>query len=101
MHIIDWSILIVVFGIIGVIGFQTKQYSHSVSDFLAASRCGRRYLLTIAADMASLGAISIVAYFEQYYQSAFVSIWWGLMLAGKSMVNPFAAGDTADDQKTL
>ncbi|HBG78157.1 MAG TPA: sodium:solute symporter [Phycisphaerales bacterium] len=80
MHIIDWSILIVVFGIIGVIGFQTKQYSHSVSDFLAASRCGRRYLLTIAAGMASLGAISIVAYFEQYYQSGFVSIWWGLML---------------------
>ena len=38
MHIIDWAILAGVFGIIGVVGFKTKQYSRSVSDFLAASR---------------------------------------------------------------
>jgi solute:Na+ symporter, SSS family len=80
MHYIDWIILAGTFVALAVVGVMTNRVSHSVSDFLAANRCGRRYLLTMAEGMGTLGAVSIVAYFESFYESGFSPIWWGLML---------------------
>lgn len=80
MHIIDWAILVAAFVGLVFVGITTSRVSSSVSDFLAASRCGRRYLLTMAEGMGGFGAVSIVAYFESYYNSGFGPIWWGLMM---------------------
>ena len=80
MQTIDWLIVTFVFAALLVVGLKTRRVSTSISDFLAANRCGRRYLLTMAEGMSTLGAISIVMYFEQFYESGFVSVWWGQML---------------------
>lgn len=60
-------------------GFAAGKLVKSVSDFLAANRCAGRYLLCVAQGMAGLGAISMVAYYEQYYQAGFAVQWWGFM----------------------
>jgi SSS family solute:Na+ symporter len=86
MHFIDW---VIVGGLLASIlwaAIYTKKYTESVSDFLAASRCARRYLLCIADGMAGLGAISIIAAFEMYYSAGFTAIWWGLMLTPVALV---------------
>lgn len=61
---------------ITVIAFRTKKYTKSVADFLAASRCGGRYILAMADGMAGFGAISLVAMFQMYYEGGFTVFWW-------------------------
>ncbi len=80
LHWVDWAIVsgMVVF-IFGV-AISTKKYTQSVADFLAANRCAGRYLLCIAEGMSGLGAVSIVAYFELYYEAGFTGSWWGMIL---------------------
>ena len=79
MHWIDWSIV----GALVVLLFFSlttcRKYVKCPADFLAANRCAGRYLLTITNAMAAIGAISIVAKFEQYYAAGFTPIWWGFL----------------------
>lgn len=56
MHFIDWAIVGVLLATIIGAAVYTKKYTESVSDFLAANRCVRRYLLCISGGMARLGA---------------------------------------------
>ena len=79
LHWIDWSIIIGVFAIIFAVATYTKRYVHGVSDFLSANRCAGRYLLTVSESIASLGAISLVAWYESGLQSGFTAIWWSMM----------------------
>ncbi|HEO72613.1 MAG TPA: sodium:solute symporter, partial [Candidatus Hydrogenedentes bacterium] len=67
---------------------KTNRYMQSVADFLAANRSAGRYLLCIASGIAGLGAISVVAKFEMFYEAGFTATWWmmivtpiGLLLA--------------------
>ena len=76
MHWIDWSILFAFAVFITLIAYRTKKYAKSVADFLAASRCGGRYILAMADGMAGFGAISIVAMFQAYYEAGFTVFWW-------------------------
>jgi len=64
---LDWTIVAVV--AVGVIGFGafTQQYMRSVADFLAAGRSAGRYLITISYGVANIGAITVLAFFEQAY----------------------------------
>ena len=80
MHIVDWSIVGILLFVIIFAAIYTKKYTSSVSDFLAANRCARRYLLCISGGMAGLGAISVIAMFEMYYSAGFTATWWGLMM---------------------
>lgn len=80
MHFIDWTIVGVLLAVIVGTAIYTRKYTESVSDFLAANRCARRYLLCIAGGMSSLGAISIIGMFEVYYSAGFTATWWGLMM---------------------
>lgn len=80
MHFIDWTIVGLLLATIIGAAIYTKKYTESVSDFLAANRCARRYLLCISGGMALLGAISIIAMFEMYYSAGFTADWWGLMV---------------------
>ena len=78
---IDWGIVVGMVVFIGIIGFVTRSLTKSVSDFLAANRCAGRYLMSVSQGMAGLGAISIVAIYEKYYNAGFPAQWWTWMVA--------------------
>jgi SSS family solute:Na+ symporter len=80
MHFVDWTIVLSLLIVIFSAAVCTKKYTESVSDFLSANRCARRYLLCISGGMAQLGAISIIAMFEMYYVGGFTANWWTLMM---------------------
>ncbi len=85
MHLVDWGIvaalmIVLIWGAAG-----TVRYTRSVSAFLAAERCGGRYLIAMADQMSQLGLITLVWYFEQNYQVGYTSIWWSL-LEGPAMI---------------
>ena len=79
MHYIDWSILIGITCFFAVMAIIASKYNRSVSDFLAASRCGGRYIMGVADGMADLGAITVIAMFEIYYDAGFTASWWYIM----------------------
>ncbi len=79
MHWVDWTIVAVVTVLVTMLAYWTKQYTRSVADFLAANRCAGKYLLGIADGISGLGAISIIAYFQEYYEAGFTGMWWGWM----------------------
>ena len=79
MTLIDWLIPAALFATLVVFALRTRKYSNSVSGFLAANRCAGRYLVCVAYNMAQVGIITLVWYFQQYYDTGFTSIWWGLV----------------------
>jgi solute:Na+ symporter, SSS family len=79
MTLIDWLIPVALFLTLVVFALRTRKYSDSVSGFLAANRCAGRYLVCVAYNMAQVGIITLVWYFQQYYDTGFTSIWWGLV----------------------
>jgi len=86
MKFLDWTIVaIMYFGILTVV-ILTKRYMRGVTDYLAAGRNAGRYLLTISAGIAGLGAITVVANMEMGYESGFAMGWWGLTMALFSVV---------------
>jgi SSS family solute:Na+ symporter len=52
-----------------------------VADYLAAGRSAGRYLLTVSAGIAAVGAITIVANLEMGYEAGFAMGWWGLSMS--------------------
>ena len=85
MHMLDWGILAALLAILTWGALSTRKYANSVSAFLAAERCGGRYLIAVADNISQLGVISLVWYFEQNYQVGYTSIWWPLM-EGPAMI---------------
>lgn len=79
MHLVDWAIVLTLATIMTVIAVLSRRYTRSVADFLAAGRHVGRYLLSISFEMASIGAVSVVAMFEQFYQAGFVGAYWYLL----------------------
>lgn len=86
MHFWDWIILVGLFVLLLIIAGLSATLTRSVADFLAANRSAGRYLLTVAQGMSGLGAISIAANFEKYYQAGFGAMWWAQMLAPISLL---------------
>ena len=81
MHSLDWTILAVaIFGLVAAC-VAAGRLMGGVSDYLVASRCAGRYLLTLSEGVAGLGAITIVGTFEVFYNAGFVPVWWGYFLA--------------------
>ncbi|MBI9019537.1 MAG: hypothetical protein JEZ07_19985 [Phycisphaerae bacterium] len=79
MHAIDWSIVI---GLIVVLTFgalSTMRHTKSVAGFLAAERCGRRYILSVANGSAQVGVITFMVWIQIYYDTGFCAIWWSLI----------------------
>ena len=76
---LDWSIVgLLLIGLVAML-LYCQRYVRSTADFLAANRCAGRYILAIAQGIAGLGAISVVAFFEQYYAAGFSPDWWGML----------------------
>ncbi len=80
MHWVDWIILFAFIAFISFAAYYTKRFTRSVVDFLSAHRVAGKYLLGIGDDMASFGAITMVAMFEVYYKAGFTAIWWQNMI---------------------
>ena len=77
MHWLDWTIILLTIAIPLYIGLRTKVYVKGVSDFLSSGRIAGRYVLAVSSGEAAMGLISLVAMFEQYYQSGFAFGFWG------------------------
>ena len=58
------------------LAYSTKKYATGVADFLTANCCAGKYILAMGDGMATLGAISFVAFFQLYYEGGFTPIWW-------------------------
>ncbi len=79
MHWIDWTIIAATLVIVTATALLAKRYTRTVSDFLAAGRCLRRYLLGISSGAAAFGAISFMAYFEGYFNGGFPGTFWEMV----------------------
>ena len=82
MHMsgLDWVIVAAAVVALSWFSLRTVRYMKGVADFLSANRSAGRYMLTLAGGMSSMGAISAVAIFEQYYDAGFPSLWWAWMM---------------------
>jgi len=78
---IDWTILLVVLGVLVGGVLVSRGYMRSVADFLAAGRTAGRYLVAMAAGIAGLGAITIVGLLEMNYIAGFSMTWWGFTMS--------------------
>ena len=77
MNWIDWSVVAAILAFLCIVAWRTSIYMRSVADFLAANRTAGRYLIAFAEGTAGMGAISIIALFQLYYEAGFSSMWWG------------------------
>ena len=82
---IDWIIIAALPVVLLVAAAKTRRHARSVSGFLAANRCAGRYLITVAYGMAQVGVISLVWFWQQYYDVGFTSVFWGWM-EGPAMI---------------
>jgi SSS family solute:Na+ symporter len=73
---LDWTILGAVWVVLIVGVLFTKRYMRSVADFLAAGRTAGRYVVSLSQGMAMVGAISVIAFFQQNYVAGFNLSWW-------------------------
>jgi len=76
MAIIDWVVVVSFISLLAVLAFRSGRHSRNVTDFLAANRCAGRYLIGASRGVAAMGAISVIALWEQYMQAGFT---WGFM----------------------
>ncbi|AHF92796.1 Na+/proline symporter [Opitutaceae bacterium TAV1] len=86
MHAIDWMIPAGIIVFLLMICWGASRLTSSVADFLAANRMAGRYLLAIGQGLTGLGAISIAANFEKYYQAGFAAYWWMQMVVPVGLV---------------
>ena len=86
MHLIDWAIVLSLLVFVTGMAVYVKRFTKSVADFLTAGRFAGRYMLTISEGVAGLGAISIIAYFEQHYVAGFSPLWWGWLVTAVNIV---------------
>ncbi|TKJ37914.1 sodium:solute symporter [candidate division LCP-89 bacterium B3_LCP] len=80
LSFLDWSIVVIVLGLMVFSVMASKSLMRSVADFLAAGRSAGRYVLTMATGVAGLGAITIVANLEMNLVAGFSMAWWGMTM---------------------
>ncbi len=78
LHLADWSVVVGLLLVVVVMAIRTKKHTRSVADFLAAGRSAGRYVITVSEGAAALGAITVVATYEKFYQAGFSAQWWDI-----------------------
>ncbi len=78
MHWVDWLVVASLAALVIGMAVYTRRFTRSVADFLAANRSAGRYIISVSEGAAALGAISVVAAFEQYYHAGFTAVWWNV-----------------------
>ncbi len=85
MQPLDWILVVSLLCGLIIYAIYTRTLSTSVTDFLAANRCGGRYMISVSNGMAGLCIISMMYFFQISYDTGFVSNWW-LILNGPAMI---------------
>ena len=78
---IDWGLIIISLAFMVSVVHASKSYMRSVADFLSGGRTAGRYIISVSAGMAGVGAISIVGLFEINYIAGFAWTWWNFTMA--------------------
>jgi len=78
-HLIDWILLGVLFLVPLAGGYLCRKLIRGVSDYLVAGRSVGRYLGLGTDSMQSIGAVTILAYWQMNYKSGFAGQWWYLL----------------------
>ncbi|TWT69017.1 sodium:solute symporter family protein [Crateriforma conspicua] len=86
MHLFDWIIVVSVMVSALAIAVYARRLVRSVSGYLVAERSAGRYLLVVSNGMAGLGAITIVAQFELFYDAGLTANWWMLLSIPATLV---------------
>ncbi|MEM8736979.1 MAG: sodium:solute symporter [Planctomycetota bacterium] len=81
LYFVDWIIILGVLSTVVGSAIYVRRYTRSVADFLSANRCAGRYMLTVADGIAGLGAITIVATWEKFYEIGFAGNLWTSILS--------------------
>ncbi|MDI9409894.1 MAG: sodium:solute symporter, partial [Bacteroidia bacterium] len=82
---VDWLIVIGFVAALALSAWSMREHARSVSGFLSANRLAGRYLLTVSYNMAQVGVITLVWYFQLGYDVGFTQYWWGY-LEGPSLI---------------
>ena len=82
---LDWSIVGGFVFVLLATAWFASTLGRGVAGFLSADRCAGRYLVTVAYNMAQVGVITLVWYFQVGYDVGFTQIWWGYM-EGPSLI---------------
>jgi SSS family solute:Na+ symporter len=86
MSWIDWMIVLVSVGIVGVVAIATQRYMTSVADFCSASRVAGRYVIANARGESGMAVVSLVAGFEVFYRAGWTMGWWSFIAIPVGMV---------------
>lgn len=86
MSPIDWLIIMVVLALAVAAALYGRRLSNTVEGYLVAERSAGRYLLVVSNGMAGMGAITIVAQFEMFYNAGLTANWWMLMSIPASLI---------------
>lgn len=79
MSSLDWTIVLGVLLFAILVAIYGRLLVKSVSGYLVAERSAGRYLLVISNGMAGMGAITIVAQFEMFFDAGLTANWWMLL----------------------
>jgi len=85
MSWIDWTLVVGFIGFLLYAGMTTRKLTKGVADYLTGNRCAGRYLLSVAQGQAQLGAVAVIAAFEQFYTAGFTPQFWSNMFAPISL----------------
>jgi biopolymer transport protein ExbD len=79
MQLLDWIIVVAFLVALALSAWSMRRHANTVSGFLSANRLAGRYLLTVSYNMAQVGVITLVWYFQVGYDVGFTQYWWGYM----------------------
>ncbi|MFM8699338.1 MAG: sodium:solute symporter [Phycisphaerales bacterium] len=88
---VDWTIVAAFMTALAWSAWGMRRHATSVSGFLSANRLAGRYLLTVSYNMAQVGVITLVWYFQLGYDVGFTQYWWGY-LEGPALILLAATG---------
>ena len=86
MSLLDWLILIVPVAFVMWMGFRSRRYIRSVSDYLACGRVCGRYVLSMGDVANALAIIGLVQFIEIKYATGFALDFWTKMLLPISVI---------------
>ncbi|MCP4250769.1 MAG: sodium:proline symporter [bacterium] len=76
LHPVDWLVVAVPLIVVLAVAWYTRRHVQCVSDFMTGGRIAGRYLVAVSDGIATMGLITIVAFFEFFYRSGFAVNYW-------------------------
>lgn len=86
MQTLDWAIVIGMIALLVGVLFYCNKFMRNAADFLAASRCAGRYVLSISEGVAGFAVINSVATFEMFYKAGFASQYWSMLSSATGLI---------------